>query len=270
MATNLAETGPQAASGISHFLIQVHGEEREALLDFAIARGHGVDVADFISSRLLDDASRTAELVRWYRERLPRVRGPVSLHGALGDLVPSARDAMVRAATLARLRQCLEIAEGLGVDWVNLHLDFFPLARHPSYLRDWVERQASFWRELAEDRSMVLLLENIWEPRPETVSAAVDAVALDNVAVCLDAAHAHLNSRRAQGAWVAELGGRIRGLHISDNDGTASQHLPPGQGAIDWGDLLGALVSHKLCVPAVIEVPGVAGAEASIAYLGSL
>jgi sugar phosphate isomerase/epimerase len=270
MATNLASTGPQAALGISHFLVQVYGEEREALLDFAIAHGHGVDVADFISARLLDDASRTAELVRWYRGRLPRVRGPVSLHGALWDLVPSARDAMVRAATLARLRQCLGIADELAVDWVNLHLDFSPLARHPGYTRDWVERQAAFWRELAGGRSMVLLLENIWEPRPEIVSTAVDAVNLGNVAVCLDAAHAHLNGHDAQSAWVAALGGRIRCLHLSDNDGTASQHLPPGHGAIDWGDLLGALVSHGLCVPAVIEVPGVAGAEASLAYLRSL
>ena len=160
--------------------------------------------------------------------------------------------------------------EELGIDRVNLHLDFFPLARDPNYFGQWMERQASFWRELLQGRSVTVLLENVWEPRPGIVRAAVDAVGMDCVGACLDAPHVHLNSRRSQREWVRVLGGRIRCLHVSDNDGSLSQHLPPGQGTIDWKDLLGAMVRQGLSVPAVIEVPGVAGARESIGYLGSV
>jgi sugar phosphate isomerase/epimerase len=266
------ETGApdRAASGISQFLVQAHGEERDALLDYAVEHGYGVDVADFIFPRLLDDGLRCAELVAWYRSRLPDVPGLVTFHGALWDLLPSARDSKVRAATMERMRQCLDIAEELGIDSVTFHLDFLPPARDPNYVGQWTERQAFFWRELLHGRSVAVLLENTWEPRPEIVGAAVDAVGMDCVGACLDAPHVHRSSRHSQSEWVNELGGRIRCLHVSDNDGTFSQHLPPGQGTIDWRDVLGALVRQGLSVPAVIEVPGVEGARESIEYLASV
>ncbi len=259
-----------AAAGISEFLVQVHGEERDALLAYAIEQGYGVDVSEFISHHLLDDGPRCAELVGWYRSRLPDVAGLVTFHCALWDLAPSARDSKVRAATMERMRQCLDIAEELGIEWVNLHLDFFPLAKHPDHLGHWTERQAAFWRELLQGRSLTVLLENVWEPDPEIARAAVDAVGMDCVGACLDAPHVHRSSERAQSEWVAVLGDRIRCLHVSDNDGTFSQHLPPGRGTIDWEDLLGALVRHGLSVPAVMEVPGVEGARESIEYLASI
>jgi len=262
-----AGTPNHAAPGISQFLVQVYGEEREALLHYAVKQGHGVDVSDFMSQHLLDDGPRCAELVAWYRSRLPDVSGIVTFHGALWDLAPSARDSKVRAATMERMRQCLDIAEELGIDWVNLHLDFSPLARDPNYFPQWTERQALFWRELLEGRSVTLLLENIWEPRPEVVSAAVDSVGLDCVGACLDAPHVHRNSQLSQSEWVNELAGRIRCLHVSDNDRSSSQHLPPGQGTIDWQDLLRALVRQGLSLPAVIEVAGLAGAQATVEYL---
>lgn len=269
MATQTGPSNP-AAPGISQFLVQVYGEERNALLDYAIEQGHGVDASDFMSQDLLDDATRCARIVAWYRERLQEVPGFVTLHSALWDLVPSARDSKVRAATKERLSQCLDIAEELGIGCVVCHLDFFPLARSPIYASKWTERQSLFWRELLQGRSVALLLENIWEPRPDIVRDAVDSVGLESVGACLDAAHVHLSSPHAQSEWVDDLGARIRCLHVSDNDRSLSQHLPPGQGTIDWKDLLSAMVRQGLSVPAVMEVHGIAGARATVDYLRSL
>ena len=269
MATQTGPSNP-AAPGISQFLVQVYGEDRQALLDYAIEEGHGIDVSDFMSQHLLDEATRCAEIVAWYRERLPDVPGDVTLHSALWDLMPSARDSKVRAATKERLSQCLDIAEELGIGCVVCHLDFFPLARNPNYAQKWSERQGLFWRELLEGRSLTLLLENIWEPRPDIVRAAVDSVGLESVGACLDAPHVHLSSPHWQSEWVNDLGALIRCLHVSDNDRSLSQHLPPGQGTIDWKDLLGAMVRQGLSVPAVMEVHGIAGARATVDYLRGL
>lgn len=269
MATQTSPSNP-AAPGISQFLVQVYGEERQGLLDYTIEEGHGIDVSDFMSQHLLDDAERCAEVVAWYRERLPDVAGDVTLHSVLWDLMPSARDSKVRAATKERLSQCLDIAEELGIRYVVCHLDFFPPARGPNYAEKWVQRQALFWRELLEGRSVSLLLENIWEPRPDIFRAAVDSVGLESVGACLDAPHVHLSSALSQSEWVDDLGARIRCLHVSDNDRTLSQHLPPGQGTIDWRNLLGALVRNGLSVPTVMEVNGIAGARATVDYLRRL
>ena len=269
MAAQTDRSNP-VAPGISEFLVQVYGEDRQALLEYAIEEGHGIDVSDFMSQHLLDDAARCAEVVSWYRERLPDVPGEVTLHSALWDLMPSARDSKVRAATKERLSQCLDISEELDIGCVVCHLDFLPLARHPSYADRWTQRQSMFWRELLEGRSLTLLLENIWEPRPDIVRAAVDSVGMESVGACLDAPHVHLSSPLSQGEWVDDLGQRIRCLHVSDNDRSLSQHLPPGQGTIDWKDLLRAMVRQGLSVPAVMEVNGIAGARATVDYLRGL
>jgi len=267
-ATSNSARGP--APGIKEFLIQVYGDRREELLSYAVERGHGVEVSDFISGSLLDEGPRCKELASWYRYRLPDVPGMVSLHGALWDLVPSARDSKIRTATRDRVIQCLDIAEELGIEHVVFHLDFNALARDPSYPEEWAARQAAFWREVVAGRSVTLLLENVREPRPDVVRAAVDKIGLESVGVCLDAAHVHLFGKLPQTEWVRDLNRRIRYLHISDNSQTGSEHLPCGQGTIDWKDLLRALEAHGLCLPTVIEVPGVGGAETTIEYLRGL
>lgn len=258
------------APGISGFLVQIYGEQRDALMAYAIERGHGVDISEFISVGVLDDPVRCGELVRWYGDRLPEVRGPVVLHGALWSMAPSARDPKVRAATKERMTQCLEIAEELGLSRVVFHLDFNALAHDPTYPTRWAERQGAFWRELLAGRKVTVFLENVWEPRPEVVRMAVEAVGLEAVGACLDVAHTHLNSQLRPSEWVEGLATHLRCLHVSDNDRSRSQHLPPGQGTIDWVDLLSALARHGLSLPTVIEVGGVEGARATEEYLSGL
>lgn len=260
----------EAAPGIKEFLIQVYGEQRETLLNYAVANGHGVDVSDFISLNILDDTTYTREIVGWYRSRLPDICGTITLHAALWDLIPSARDNRIRTATMERIDRCLDIAEELNINQVVCHLDFNALAHEPTYPIQWAERHGVFWREVFHGRPVAVLLENTLEPRPEVCRMAVDAAGLDCIGVCLDAAHVHLNSTYSQSEWVNELGPRLRLLHISDNDRSRSQHLPPGQGTIDWIELFGAVVAQGLSLPAVIEVGGIDGAQATVEYLSEL
>jgi len=47
-----ADSSTHAAPGISQFLVQVYGEDRDALLDYAIEQKCGVDVSDFMSQQV--------------------------------------------------------------------------------------------------------------------------------------------------------------------------------------------------------------------------
>jgi sugar phosphate isomerase/epimerase len=274
--------------GISELLVQVAGNARAALMEHAIARGHGVEVAEFTVSDLLDDSARRRQMIAWYRERLPGVRGLVSLHGAFRELMPGATDARMRAATRDRVVQCLDIAEELGARCVVFHSGHDVVLLSPQHLSAWIERQAAFWREVMAGRSARLLLENAWEPSPEVAIAVVEALGVEAIGICFDTGHAHLwtgpggealdwyarliGAVRARSAaeWLERLGNRVAYLHLSDNNQTGDQHLPPGRGTLDWRQLLTAMERQRLNVPAVMEVGGVEGARETEEFLRGL
>lgn len=52
------------------------------------------------------------------------------------------------------------------------------------------------------------------------------------VGVCLDTGHTHLG--RHLETMAALACGRLSHVHVHDNRGTADDHLPPGDGTIDW------------------------------------
>ncbi|MGA2728544.1 MAG: TIM barrel protein [Terracidiphilus sp.] len=75
---------------------------------------------------------------------------------------------------------------------------------------------------------------------------------LQNVSVCLDLGHAHIDPGTAEA--IATLGSRIASVHVHDNHGTRDEHLWPGDGTIDWSAVAKAL--HELENPpaAVLEI----------------
>jgi sugar phosphate isomerase/epimerase len=57
--------------------------------------------------------------------------------------------------------------------------------------------------------------------------------------VCLDTGHIALG--RAWRRFVEVTGPRLLHVHASDNHGQYDDHLPPGMGTVDWGDVVGSL-----------------------------
>ena len=55
----------------------------------------------------------------------------------------------------------------------------------------------------------------------------------------LDVAHAHLLDEEY--LFIEELGDKIRHVHVSDNMGDSDQHLPIGDGNINWRKVVDAL-----------------------------
>lgn len=58
---------------------------------------------------------------------------------------------------------------------------------------------------------------------------------------CLDVGHANMLGIPPQDFIREILSGRLRSLHIHDNDGTDDQHQLPFLGKIDWGEVIRAL-----------------------------
>lgn len=68
--------------------------------------------------------------------------------------------------------------------------------------------------------------------------------------VCCDVNHLFLESPEA---FIRKLGSRITTLHISDNDGLDEKHWIPGEGIIQWSDVIHALVEIGYNGPFLFE-----------------
>lgn len=82
--------------------------------------------------------------------------------------------------------------------------------------------------------------------------AAVDIPALG---ITFDTSHTHIAGLDLAAA-VRECGNALWCTHISDCDGTADQHLTPGNGTIEWPPLMKALREAGFAGALNFEIPG--------------
>jgi sugar phosphate isomerase/epimerase len=104
-------------------------------------------------------------------------------------------------------------------------------------------------------RSLAVLAENcrrenvtlvIESPLPHLIGGHPDEFAWllgqvdDSVRVCLDTGHAALG--RHWHRFIEVAGSRLTHIHANDNHGRRDDHLPPGDGVIDWFEIRRTLV----------------------------
>ncbi len=112
---------------------------------------------------------------------------------------------------------------------------------------------------VAEDCGVVLAVENMGRGYGSLASHLLRLIEelSPSVAVCVDTGHANIEAYRgAVRKLVEEVGRAIAATHISDNDGSGDQHLFPGRGTIQWGEVLAALDAVGYRKPLNLEIPG--------------
>jgi len=74
------------------------------------------------------------------------------------------------------------------------------------------------------------------------------------VGACLDTGHAYLSGSLHQ--VMHKLSGHLKVIHANDNMGIEDDHLPPGQGKIDWHDTLQKLENIGFSGGFILELSG--------------
>ena len=165
--------------------------------------------------------------------------------------------------TRDRFRRLLEVAamvdaraltwHGLryGVDDARLVAAFF--------------ESAAWAGELARDAGVTLCIENVswcYLRTPEHVRAIREADL--PVAFTFDAFQAGESQVEPSGL-VRAMGERLATVHLSDYRSEGPRHLPPGEGALDWPVLMGALKAAGYDGPLILETAHVTDARALVA-----
>jgi sugar phosphate isomerase/epimerase len=195
-------------------------------------------------------------------ERLQELRASYSLnfsiHAPYADTNLSADDDLIREWILKRIRSSIRFASELDARCVVVHPGWTTATDRFMKGRAWeLNMRSIHWLlRYAEEYGVSLQIENVPEPTPY-ILVSVDDFDLFygemelNIGMVLDVAHANLRDEVYE--FMARHKDKIRHIHVSDNDGTVDQHLPIGDGRIDWGRVVKAAKSMGFSGWIVVE-----------------
>ena len=160
-------------------------------------------------------------------------------HGPFFGLDAASLDRNISEYSLRCLIHGLEITKALGGEVMVIHTGYLPQfsrggRRH--WFRNWAERMPPVI-EMASESGITLALENTWDDRPEVLLHLADLLPGDEVRFCLDTGHVNVFSRVPLGRWLKVIGEKVIALHLHDNDGISDDHLQPGKGTFNFGEL---------------------------------
>lgn len=185
----------------------------------------------------------------------------VSLHAPFGTDVNfaspdevqrrSSLDVMTRAAdALADLGGRLYVVHPGGEDqrWT------WDRERRLGYAADGLQR---LWSE-CRDRGLLLVVESplphLLGGEPADFDRLIRQLPEEGTAVCVDTSHLSLGGHLE--TFMTHFASRLVHVQASDNRGRSDDHLPPGEGSIDWQAFFRLLTSVRYRGTLVLEVSG--------------
>lgn len=212
------------------------------LLDLA-GRGGAQAVEIFAARQHFDYTSRehVTEMASWFRSNSLEafsMHAPMFPDREMGRAgAPPVNllhpDKSRRIDAMDEIKRALEAAEHIPFRHLVVHLGertdtWSP--RSVEYALTALEHLGAF----AGPLGVRLLVENILSESttPEHLLLILHMGHLDNIGVCLDLGHAHIEPGIAEAIGI--LGDRIVSVHTHDNHGVKDEHLWPGEGTIDW------------------------------------
>ncbi len=195
----------------------------------------------------------------------------VSLHAPLYDINPASPNPKAEALAWSELSACVDLAQELGAGVLVIHPGSVP-AEHPPHYREQAWRRFIFGLETlgtyAQGRGVQVALENKQRGRGEDLVTTPEEhlqvlQSVPSVGACLDLGHSHTLGIDPQ-VYVDALGPRLLHVHLHDNQGSRDEHLPLGEGTLDWRRALSVLDASNYSGVVVLELADVASIEQTL------
>ena len=219
------------------------------------------ETLDFSTQPALIESGLFEEYLEWYGG----CGRTTSLHGFFIDINPASGDPDLRAFSQERCKKSCMTAQMIGAKNVIFHSSCFPFLRG-IYLEVWSKRCADFYQELAATYDLNIFIENSPDIDSQPLRALMERIEDKRVGVCLDVGHANYSHQKIS-QWFEDLGEWIGYLHLSDNMGTYDDHLPLGDGTVDWKEVDRQWRKLDRDTYITLEIKGLVAAGRAIKFL---
>jgi len=166
-------------------------------------------------------------------------------------------------------KRSLELAEVLVAERIVFHPGLSSRASAKEQ-EIWLQNSLDFWPEhiaRAEQIGTLICIENIFEATPNPLLQLCLGIESTAFGHCFDIGHWNMFATGSLDGWFAKLGGQIRHLHLHDNQGQFDEHLPIGQGSIDFAALFALVDKLGLQPSMTLEAHSLADLDASLLAL---
>lgn len=208
--------------------------EFEEFIEIARKRGLGFEIQEFCLPRVMDGDWK--KRLDEYKRILSDFEGGLSIHNAFFNTVNVSADPEFVKLTKKRYDFHFMIAGELGVKIIVSHFHWLPFYRDV-YLYQWQDEQAKFWDyyvNRAEKDDLLLVIENIFEPRPEILKPIFDKIDSERFKFIFDIGHANLMSEVPIEDWFLAFGRDLTYMHVHNNYKTYDQHNSVLKGTVNF------------------------------------
>jgi len=245
----------------------VHVKERlhPGLLD-GLVRGGAQAIEIFAARQHLDYVNRKQhlrEIADWFRASnvpLNSVHSPLYADFEWGGsgappVNVAAADRAHRVEAMDEIKRALEIAEQIPFRFLIQHVgisnEYFDEHKFEAAMTS-IEHLRAFAKPLG----VCILLENTPNElsTPEKLVELIHDAHFEDVGICFDFGHAHIMSSIPEA--FETLKPLIRSTHVHDNAKDKDTHLWPGQGSIDWKQVMELLKTAPQTPPLLLEIEG--------------
>ena len=196
-----------------------------------------------------------------------------TLHAPFFDLSAGSLDPEIRNVTRRRFSEVLRLIPIFNPKSVVCHAGY-DWKRYGYVRKEWIAHSLEMWKWLADQlraHNCRLMLENVYERRPEEILSLFENLVDYGVGFCLDIGHQSAFSQTPWNGWLKQLAPYLGQLHLHDNDGHRDDHLAIGQGSIDFKSFFATLHTLRQTPPLITLEPHTEAALwPSLTYLESI
>jgi sugar phosphate isomerase/epimerase len=174
--------------------------------------------------------------LRYISENLNEEGLQMTIHAPYMDLSPGGIDRKIRAITKERFFQIIDISECLKPKIIIFHPGYDKWSFNHNEII-WLENSLDIWSSLGEkaaNMGISLAIENMYEEEPEIFLSLFKAIGNKAFGFCFDIGHFNIFSKVPLSEWIDKLGGYIIEIHVHDNNKKFDEHLPLGNGNVDF------------------------------------
>ena len=213
--------------------------------------------SEHLDFRDLKSIQRAAERIRQLGMEAYSFHAPFAPNIDIASL-----DDARRAASVEEILKAAEAAAFLQVHYLVLHPGpenpaAIPAAEQLPRMQHVVESLNQVARRCSALGIMCVLenkLPHLLFGNTSDILWILDGIDSAEVGACLDTGHAYLGGDIHN--LVHKLAGHLLMIHAHDNDGTGDNHLPPGDGKIDWNIFFRDLIAVSFRGGFILEMAG--------------